>query len=277
MKPAAVRVVISILLSILSTVPVWAQLAPQNQSGVTMGHVHLAVKDVEAQKAFWTSIMGGKLVKNGPLEMVEFPGIYILFRQSDTAVPPAGSILDHFGFVVKDFPAAEAKWKANNLKVEPTENPNESYVFAPDGVKVEVFGDPNLPVPIQMFHFHFLTTDIPGMQAWYAKVLGATPGKRPCIACISKPSMVDTANLPGGNLSLGGSKKVLAPTKGRSLDHAGFEVKNLEAFVKKLEAEGIKFDEPVRQVPNSNIKVTFLTDPWGTRIELTENLPPAGH
>jgi hypothetical protein len=31
---------------------------------------------------------------------------------------------------------------------------------------------------------------------------------------------------------------------------------------------------PVRQVPNTNLKIAFLTDPWGTYIELTEGLAP---
>ena len=62
------------------------------------------------------------------------------------------------------------------------------------------------------------------------------------------------------------------PTKGRALDHIGFEVNGLEAFCKKLEAQGIKFDVPYRKVPALGISVAFLTDPWGTYIELTEGL-----
>ena len=34
------------------------------------------------------------------------------------------------------------------------------------------------------------------------------------------------------------------PMKGRTLDHIGFEVMNLEAFCKKLEASGVKFEKP---------------------------------
>ena len=40
-----------------------------------------------------------------------------------------------------------------------------------------------------------------------------------------------------------------AGTRGRGLDHIGFEVKNLEDFCKKLEAAGQKFDRPVRAPP----------------------------
>jgi catechol 2,3-dioxygenase-like lactoylglutathione lyase family enzyme len=219
--------------------------------------------------------MGGTLVKNGAVEMIQFPGAFILLRKAEQPEPPAGSIVNHFGFVVKDMPGALAKWKANNLKIEPTENPNEAYVVAPDGIRIEVYGIPDLPVPIQINHIHYYASDIPGIQAWYAKVFGAKPGQRACVACVSKPRMIDTGDLPGINLSFSSGEAGLAPTKGRSLDHIGFEVKNLDAFAKKLEAQGIKLDSPVRQVPNSSVKVAFLTDPWGTYIELTEGLAPA--
>jgi hypothetical protein len=49
-------------------------------------------------------------------------------------------------------------------------------------------------------------------------------------------------------------------------------VKNLEAFTKKLESEGITLASPYRQVPALDISIAFITDPWGTYIELTEGL-----
>lgn len=271
------RALFCLIVSALLMVPATAQLLTPNEAGVTLGHLHLAVKDVDAHKAFWTNIMGGKLVKNGPLELIEFPGVYIMLRKADPSGPPAGSVLNHFGFVVKDMQGALALWRANNLKIDPTENPNESFVNGPDGIRVEVFGDPYLPVPVQMNHLHFYTQDIPEMQEWYAKTFGGRPGRRPSVGSISKFRLMETVLIPGTNLSLAPSKDRMAPTKGRSLDHIGFEVKNLEAFTKKLEAQGVKFDVPLRQVPNSNVKIAFLTDPWGTYIELTENLAPAGH
>ena len=262
-------------LAVLAASPLLAQLTAPNSTGVTMGHVHLAVKDVAAQKHFWTDIMGGTLVKNGPLELIEFPGVYIMLRQADPSGPPAGSVVDHFGFVVKDMPGSIAKWKANGLLVEQTgTNPNQSYVTAPDAIRLEVFGDPKLPVPVQMNHIHFFVPkqDVPAMQAWYAKTFGGVIGKRESVA---RPgNWMDCNDLPGVNLSMSISENRRAPTKGRSLDHIGFEVKNLEAFVKNLEAQGTKFDVALRQVPNSKTKVAFLTDPWGTYIELTEGLAP---
>jgi catechol 2,3-dioxygenase-like lactoylglutathione lyase family enzyme len=181
-------------------------------------------------------------------------------------------VVNHFGFVVKDMPGALARWNANHLKIQPTPNPNEVYVLAPDEIRVEVYGIPDLPVPVQMNHIHFNVADIPGMQAWYAKTFGATAGQRACIACLPRKVMIEAGDLPGANLSYSRGVEGLAPTKGRALDHIGFEVRNLEEFAKKLESRGVKLDAPVRQLPNSSIKFAFLTDPWGTQIELTEGL-----
>ena len=49
-------------------------------------------------------------------------------------------------------------------------------------------------------------------------------------------------------------------------------MKNLEAFTKNLESQGIKLAVPYRQVPALGIAIAFLTDAWGTYIELTEGL-----
>ena len=86
--------------------------------------------------------------------------------------------------------------------------------------------------------------------------------------------MIDAGDMPGVNLSFSGTRTPIVGTRGRSLDHIGFEVTNLEAFVAGLEAKVIKMDSPVRQVPNTQLKVAFLTDPFGTYIELTEGLAP---
>jgi hypothetical protein len=77
--------------------------------------------------------------------------------------------------------------------------------------------------------------------------------------------------LPGINLNFSAASGPAAPTKGRMLDHIGFEVENLEAFCKALETEGIVFDRPYSKLP-SGLGLAFLTDPWGTYIELTEGL-----
>lgn len=261
---------------VLWSVPAAAQLVEPNQIGVRMGHMHLAVRDVEAHKNFFVSVLGGTVVKNGPLELIEFPGVYVMLRKAEPTGPPAGAIVNHFGFIVNDMKAALARWKAANVPIEPTENPNEVYVVSPEGIRVEVYGEPALPTPVAMNHIHYypLPADVAAIKAWYVKVFGANPGRRPCVGCISKPRMIEAGDMPGVNLSFSTQNTAPLPTKGRGIDHIGFEVADLDAFVASLAAKGIKIEAPVRTVPNTKVKIAFLTDPWGTYIELTEGLAP---
>jgi catechol 2,3-dioxygenase-like lactoylglutathione lyase family enzyme len=55
------------------------------------------------------------------------------------------------------------------------------------------------------------------------------------------------------------------------LDHIGFEIRNLEAFCQRLETLGVKLDRPYTK-GSTGVATAFLTDPWGTSIELTEGL-----
>lgn len=264
-----------IALAFAWSTPALAQLAPANDLGVSLGHIHVAVKDVEAQKRFWTEMLGGTLVTNGPLTLVQFPGIFIMLRQADAAEPAVGTVFDHFGFVYKDIAAMRARWKAGGVKYDVGDvNPNQGYVYVPNsGIRVEVFGDPSLPGPVSMDHVHLYPpeADIPAMQAWYAKVFGGFPGARQRVA---RPGVIQTDYFHRFNFSFSAGMGKLAGTRGRAIDHMGFEVKNLADFEKTLAAHGLKFDAPIRQVPNTHTKIAFLTDPWGTYIEVTEGLAP---
>jgi len=262
-------------LVLASSAPALAQLAPANDLGVSLGHIHVAVRDVEAQKRFWTEMLGGTLVTNGPLTLIQFPGIFVMLRQADAAEPAAGSVVDHFGFVYKDIAAMRARWKAAGVKYDVGDvNPNQGYVYVPDsGIRVEVFGDPSLPGPVSMDHVHLYPpeADIPAMQAWYAKVFGGFPGSRQRVA---RPGVIQTDYFHRFNFSFSAGAGKLAGTRGRAIDHLGFEVKDIAEFEKKLAAHGLKFDAPIREVPNTHTRIAFLTDPWGTYIEVTERLAP---
>jgi len=125
---------------------------------------------------------------------------------------------------------------------------------------------------VAMNHIHLYPQDIPAMQAWYAKVLGGVPGKR---ARVSTPGWIDCVDVPGVNVSFSLGATKLLPTAGRSLEHIGFEVKNLPEFLERLEAIGIKPDVPIRPSNFSpKLRVAFISDPWGTKMEITEGLAP---
>jgi catechol 2,3-dioxygenase-like lactoylglutathione lyase family enzyme len=260
----SIAAVVGILASATAS-PALAQLAQPGEAGVVMGHLHLAVKDLDAQRSFWAAL-GGTPVQNGALALIQLPGTYVMLRQTEPTGGTVGSTVNHVGFLVKDIAPWIAKWQAAGLKMEPQARPTQVYLIGPDDVRVEILEDKTIDVPLKMHHLHFYIASPLDTQAWYARTFGATPGKR---------GQFDAADLPGVNLTFAKADTATIGTKGRSLDHIGFEVKGLEAFCKKLEAGGIKLDRPYTRLPNSATAIAFLTDPWGTYIELTENLGPA--
>jgi catechol 2,3-dioxygenase-like lactoylglutathione lyase family enzyme len=249
-----------------SAVSLFAQVAPPNESGISMGHIHMMVADPEVHKKLWVGVMGAEVVHTGTLEMWKLPGIFLIVGKART--PPAegtdGSTVNHFGVLVPSYPAIKAKMTELGLEFAMDNAANRQIIVKfPDKVAVEFSEDTTLKVPMAMHHIHLSTPNDEKLRDWYVKTFGAKPGMR---------RTFQAAFLPGGEVDFRKAAAAEAPSKGRSLDHIGFEVKNLEAFCKKLEADGVKFEGPVRDVPQIGLKIAFLVDPEGTRIELTEGL-----
>ena len=245
-----------------------AQPAPFNETGVTMGHWHLVSRDPEATKKLFLA-MGGKLYMPGGQPLIQFPGLYINLTLGTEKGEggTVGSVVNHVGFIVDNVQRRVAEWKGKGVAVLPGTNnrPDQAYVVTPDGVRIEILEDKNQTVPVRNEHIHFFLPDseIPKAQAWYVKTFGGKAGTR------NNGPVVD---LPGVQLRFNKADAAQTPTRHRILDHIGFDVKDHEAFVRKITAEGVKLDEPPRQVPNGS-KITYITDPWGTRIEIIQRAP----
>src|SRR5438309_6085288 len=245
----------------------WAQAFPPNEVGVTMGHWHLNSRDVEANKKIFVA-MGGTAIKAGNFEVVKFPGVLVYLHQAPGTPPPTGgtvgTVVNHVGFIVQNTQESIAKWKAAGVPVQPgaAGRPDQAFVVTPDELRIEILEDKNQKFPIQHHNVHFNVPEsaIPEIQAWYAKTFGAKPGTR---------GQNRAADLPGANLTFSKADGPAVSTKGRALDHIGFDVNNLQAFLKKLEAAGVKLDRPYSKNPNG-VGIAFIYDPWGTYIELNE-------
>ena len=242
-----------------------AQPAPFNEAGVTMGHWHLASKDVEANKKIFLA-MGGKLFTPGGTPIVMFPGLYInlILGNGKGEGGSEGSVVNHVGFIVDNVQRRVAQWKAAGVPVLPGNNNrlDQAFVVTPDGVRIEILEDKTQTVPIRNEHVHFFLpeSELPKAQAWYVKTFGARPGKR------GDDLVVD---LPGVQLRFRKTDSKQAPTKGRVLDHIGFDVKDHATFIRKIQSEGIKLDGAPRGGNYGNT-VVYITDPWGTLIEITQ-------
>ena len=259
-----------------------AQLTAAKDGPIVYGHHHLAVSDLEGAKKFWVDTLGGTpITLSSGTQAIRFPGVFILLRAQAPKGGSKGSTVNHLGFSVPDLPKALDRIRTAGYRivtreeaVAPREVTNDvaittggtsiAFVMAPDDVKVELVETRTQATPIALHHVHFFGTQPAEMQAWYAKIFGATarPGAGQFV----------TATLPGVTLSFSSSTEPVVGTAGRAIDHIGFEVKNLEAFTKQLQAAGITLNVSYRQVPKTDMYIAFITDPWGTSIELSEGL-----
>jgi predicted enzyme related to lactoylglutathione lyase len=278
--------VVGIVLVLGAHAPASAQLVAAKDGPVVYGHHHVNATSVDDHKRFWVDALGGTLVRVGTnnAEVVKFHNALVFMRAQKPTGGTKGSTVDHVGLSVPNLRQVVDRIKANGYRmVTAGEAPSNikvvddigvvegapvtgiAYALGPDDVKVEIVELKTQQVPVSSHHLHFFGPN-KEMQAWYMQTFGASATQS------GNPAAFISAGLPGLGMNFSPATGTMAATQGRALDHIGFEVKGLEAFVKKLEGQGVKLASPYRQVPALGIAIAFITDPWGTYIELTEGL-----
>jgi hypothetical protein len=138
--------------------------------------------------------------------------------------------------------------------------------MGPEGTKVELVENPALTVPIALHHVHFFNPAQQQMRDWYVGMFGAAPGSR---------GKFLTAELPGVSLTVSASSQPVVGTRGRVIDHIGFNVARLDELTRKLQAAGARLEAADPRLEALGIRSAFISDPWGTSVELTEGLERA--
>ena len=270
----------------MSLAPTAARAQLYATGPVTNGHHHLNASDLDAHKRFWVDTLGGKagtFATGTPIVM--FPNALIFMRDQAPTAASIGSTVDHLGFSVPNLretvdrlvaagyrmvtaegspPGSEV---VDNIRVVPGNGPVSgiAYVLGPDNIKVEVLEMRAQVMPIVSHHIHFFGDEAEEMRAWYVDVFGATAQQGAANGFV-------VATLPGLSMNFTPTDTATAGTTGRVIDHIGFEVEDLKAFIARLEAKGITLNVPYREIPAAGLAIAFITDPWGTYIELTQGL-----
>ena len=179
--------------------------------------------------------------------MIVFPDVEVHLSTGVTPGGSEGSVVNHVAFRVPSFAAVEA---AGLAVARLQQFPGVGSTMSPDGERIELFEDAatNLtftpdagpatgialrhrqPVgkPIAFHHIHLYLPDaaaVAAAKAWYVTWLGGVPGKR---------AQYDAVDLPGVNLNFSVGPKAVVPTKGRTLDHLAFEVRELGPLCTRL-------------------------------------------
>jgi hypothetical protein len=191
-----------VLLAAASVPSASAQLLAAKDGPVVYGHHHLNVTSIDEHMKFW-STLGGRPVKVGtsPNEIVMFPNVLVFLRQQAPTGGTKGTTVNHLAFAVTNLRQAVDTAKAAGYRIATREEAG-----AYDEVKDDIAFNKE-------------------QQSYSALSWGLTRSR---CSCPPRP-------LRGAG---GGDEGTAAPvvgTRGRVVDHIGFEVRDLEAFCKKLE------------------------------------------
>lgn len=240
------------------------QVMQPGDARVVYGHHHLNVTSIDDHRKFWVDGLGGVETKlNGlPLTIIRFPSVLVLLRQQAPKGDMRASVVPEIGFDVKSLATAVDRLSAAGFQTV-RRTASAAIVVAPDGLEVELVESEAARDPIRLRDVQFSGEDPAAMSAWYAKTLGAS---------VMPNGSSRAATLPGLTMLFRSASSRPSGTQGRVLDHIGFEVQHLESFCADLQRNGVTFDRPYTKLPNADLAIAFLSDPWGTYIELTEGL-----
>jgi catechol 2,3-dioxygenase-like lactoylglutathione lyase family enzyme len=233
-----------------------AQVLPFNEAGVTMGHHHIMVADVDAQKKVWIDVLGGEPSGNPPLLFVRFPGAFLILSNGTGTEGTKGSAIDHIAFNVRDLDGTREKLAAAGVRIlNQTEGRFDALM--PGGIETHFFGDPALATPIAHRAVAFASTDPEAERAWWEKILGAKT---------TQEGDLTVSSIPGARLFFTKADTAAAPTRGRSLDHTGIGVRDVDAFCDQVAAQGVTCERMFGGA------IAMITDPAGVTIEINSGL-----
>lgn len=233
-----------------------AQVLPFNEAGVTMGHHHLMVPDVDAQRRIWVDVLGGEPSGNPPLLFVKFPGVFLILSNGNGTEGTKGSAIDHIAFNVRDLDGTRRKLAAAGVEISNRSDARFDALM-PGGIEVHFFGDPSLATPIAHRAIAFASTDPDAERAWWERILGAKT---------TREGDLTVSTIPGARLFFSKSDSAPAPTRGRALDHTGIGVKDVNGFCDRIAAQGVMCEKMFGGA------VAMITDPAGVTIEINSGL-----
>jgi catechol 2,3-dioxygenase-like lactoylglutathione lyase family enzyme len=225
-------------------------------------HVHLSAPDARVAVAWYHDHLGGELTKRGAFHAVAYGKTVLLFWQVKAGFPGSvGSSVDHVGFSYPDIDAKLKELAAAHVEIVSgveQEGPIK-YAFAKDpwGTLIEIVEDPTIT---GFHHVHLATIDPQATLAWYTRAFGGQVARYAGL-------------IPGvryGDMWVL-AKKVdapRAPTKGRAIDHLGWQFDDLDVAAAELKTQGVKFKTGPYLLGGG--KIAFIEGPDGVLIELVD-------
>jgi catechol 2,3-dioxygenase-like lactoylglutathione lyase family enzyme len=117
-------------------------------------------------------------------------------------------------------------------------------------------------------HINIATEKLKETRDFFVEVLGLEEGWRPEFAGF-QGYWLYAGGRPIVHLQL--AKGPVAPSRESALNHAAFEVGDIDALAAKLDARGVAYN--MIQIPGAPVRQIFLEDPNGVTVELNSPRP----
>lgn len=238
-------------------------LYASNITAQTWDHTHLTVTDTKAASEWYAKHFGGEITESGPFDAVWFGTNLVKFKSGENILQSTGSIVDHIAFSIEDVDAKATALAEDGANVPAVNRrkPGFRYAIDPWGTKIELFTDEDL---LGFHHILIKSTRPRDTIEWYGATFGGTPGMY--------KDTISIYAIRYGDMYLFVQKSLrpVASTKGRSIDHLGWQFTDFDAIIKKLKEQGTKF--LVEPTKSGDHRLAFIESPGGAKIEIVETV-----
>ena len=204
-------------------------------------------------------------------------GVEIVFGAASTLGGSVGTGVDHIGFSFPDLEARMSELEAvgvggAGVRLQRFEDGSTfrdvpglfkiAFIFDPWGTRIELAEDPDY---LGFHHIHLSSADPAATLAWYQDVLGGVPA---ILRGRLNGLLFDDVWLLVSQHEDG----VPAPTAGRTLDHLGFVVTDMDEAAADMRERQVVFEEAPAVPDNSRSGASraLLTGPDNVRVAVVE-------
>ena len=204
-------------------------------------------------------------------------GVEIVFGAASTLGGSAGTGVDHIGFSFPDLEARMSELEAvgvggAGVRLQRFEDGSTfrdipglfkvAFIFDPWGTRIELAEDPDY---LGFHHIHLSSADPAATLAWYQDVLGGVPA---ILKGQFNGLLFDDVWLLVSQHEDG----VPAPTAGRTLDHLGFVVTDMDEAAADMRERQVVFEEAPAVPDNSRSGASraLLAGPDNVRVAVVE-------
>ena len=246
-------------------------------SAATPHHLHIALSNTSEAVSWYEEHLDCEAIA-GREDAVNCGNTEIEFFLAQTVGGSQGTGVDHFGFSVPDLDAKMAELESvgvrgSGVRLVRFEDGSLvrdipglfkiAFITDPWGTKIELVQDEDL---LGFHHIHLNSVDPAAALDWYSQVLGGEPAS---LKGMLDGVLFDDIWLLATEYTDGRP----GITQGRTIDHIGFEVADLDETAVQMNRLSVEFrQEPM--VPDnarSSAKQAFILGPDGVMIAIVES------